>query len=473
MPSSRCLLRLPHPPSSLLAAPIAPHTSTSLRHAAPFSASASQCMPAPAKKKGVTFGGPPARGTKALRIKKTVRQSTARPPAPGERRALRKRIVLSNTNALEVAGLRDATLDSLVDEAMVGKVVGLPGQVVDSLRVVEAFKVHQGWGLFRRPACLVRKETVEIGRVVAEAEEQKTTRRVVLCGERNSGKSVLLLQGLAGAFMRGWVVLNFPEAKDLTIGHTAYSPIPNTTPTQYAQRTYTANLLSQISKANASVLSALQITQSHDLPMPLQRNLTLDRLCELGARDPDIAWPIFQALWKELTAPGRPPVFMALDGLAHVMRLSAYLAPDTKPIHAHDLALVNHFVEYLSGQKQLGNGGVVMAAVSESNQPRTPALEHAPRRKQPESFLEHQLRQLKHWNPYVKGDERVIKALDGVEVLRLKGLSREEARGVMEYYAASGMLRNTVTEGFVSEKWSLAGQGIVGELERAAVRLRV
>lgn len=294
-------------------------------------------------------------------------------------------------------------------------------------------------------------------------------------------------------------------AKDLTIGHTAYSPIPNTNPTQYAQRTYTANLLSQISKANASVLSTLQISQSHDLPMPLQRNLTLDRLCELGARDPDIAWPIFQALWKELTAPGRPPVFMALDGLAHVMRLSAYLAPDTKPIHAHDLALVNHFVEYLSGQKQLGNGGVVMAAVSESNQPRTPALEHAlaaaetkqaaetaqatkstqstelappdensrPRRKQPESFLEHQLRQLKHWNPYVKGDQRVIKALDGVEVLRLKGLSREEARGVMEYYAASGMLRNTVTEGFVSEKWSLAGQGIVGELERAAVRLRV
>ncbi|KAJ9645354.1 hypothetical protein H2199_003360 [Coniosporium tulheliwenetii] len=455
MPPSRCLLRLSQPPSSLLAAPIAPHTSTSIRHAAPFSASASQCMPAPAKKKGVTFGGPPARGTKALRIKKTVRQSTARPPAPGERKALRKRIVLSNTNALEVAGLRDATLDSLVDEAMVGKVVGLPGQVVDSLRAVEAFKVHQGWGLFRRPACLVRKETVEIGRVVAEAGEEKKTRRLVLCGERNSGKSVLLLQGLAGAFMRGWVVVNFPEAKDLTIGHTAYSPIPNTTPTQYAQRTYTANLLSQISKANNSILSTLQITQSHDLPMPLQRNLTLDRLCELGARDPDISWPIFQALWKELTAPGRPPIFMALDGLAHVMRLSAYLAPDMKPIHAHDLALVNHFVEYLSGRRELSNGGVVMAAVSESNQPRTPALEHAlaaaetrqadaargteiaqgaegetskPRRRQPESFLEHQLRSLKHWNPYVKGDERVIKALDGVEVLRLKGLSREEAR---------------------------------------------
>jgi small subunit ribosomal protein S29 len=43
----------------------------------------------------------------------------------------------------------------------------------------------------------------------------------------------------------------------------------------------------------------------------------------------------------------------------------------------------------------------------------------------------------------------------------------------MEYYAMSGVLRNTVTERLVSEKWSVSGGGIIGELERATVRTRI
>jgi small subunit ribosomal protein S29 len=60
-----------------------------------------------------------------------------------------------------------------------------------------------------------------------------------------------------------------------------------------------------------------------------------------------------------------------------------------------------------------------------------------------------------------------------VDVLKVGGLSKEEARALIEYYAASGMLRAKVDEPFVTEKWSLAGMGNVGELERATVRLRV
>ncbi|KAF2453072.1 hypothetical protein BDY21DRAFT_367302 [Lineolata rhizophorae] len=38
--------------------------------------------------------------------------------------------------------------------------------------------------------------------------------------------------------------------------------------------------------------------------------LSLQSACELGARDPDFAWPVFRAFWAELTKPGlgRPPV---------------------------------------------------------------------------------------------------------------------------------------------------------------------
>jgi small subunit ribosomal protein S29 len=77
------------------------------------------------------------------------------------------------------------------------------------------------------------------------------------------------------------------------------------------------------------------------------------------------------------------------------------------------------------------------------------------------------------WNPYAPFDDRVGKSLEGVEAHKVEGLSKTEAKGLMEYYAMSGVLRNSVTERLVSEKWSLSGGGIIGELERATVRTRI
>ena len=59
-----------------------------------------------------------------------------------------------------------------------------------------------------------------------------------------------------------------------------------------------------------------------------------------------------------------------------------------------------------------------------------------------------------------------------VGAVKLQGLTKDEARGVMEYYAQSGLFREAVTEGTVSEKWTLAGSGIIGELEKASVGVR-
>jgi small subunit ribosomal protein S29 len=132
---------------------------------------------------------------------------------PGERKALRKRIVLSNTNALEVpmAGL-DRQL-SLTLENHVGSVVGLNGNTVDGLRAVEAFKTTQGWGLFRRPGVLVRRETSELAGRMLDASLEKKTIRMVVDGAKGSGKSMLLLQAMAVGFVREWIVLNIPEGR--------------------------------------------------------------------------------------------------------------------------------------------------------------------------------------------------------------------------------------------------------------------
>lgn len=161
----------------------------------------------------------PKRGVKSLNVKKGrkgVQPDTGKRPAPGERKAMRKRIVLSNNNALEVSSLTDLDKPSVLSKKNEGQVKGLPEEVVDALRAVEAFKPTQGWSLFRRPATLIRKETTQLAELLKEAEGEgegetaKTIRRVVV-GERMSGKSSLLLQGLAMAFVRDWVVVNLPD----------------------------------------------------------------------------------------------------------------------------------------------------------------------------------------------------------------------------------------------------------------------
>lgn len=129
---------------------------------------------------------------------------------------MRKRIVLTNDNALEVSSLKDLDKATALSEKNEGQVRGLPEQVVDALRAVEAFKTTQGWSLFRRPATLMRKETIQLAKLLKEVEDpvdgqQKKTLRRVLSGDRMSGKSTLLLQGLAMAFLRDWVVINLPE----------------------------------------------------------------------------------------------------------------------------------------------------------------------------------------------------------------------------------------------------------------------
>ena len=175
-----------------------------------FSTSAARHAPPP-KKKGMAQAA--KKGTRTLNVKKgrSATQDTGRRPAPGERRAARKRIVLTNDNALEVASLQDLSGADALSAANHNRVLGIPEATVDALRAVEAFKTTQGWSLFRRPATLVRRETLELASLMQEAEGQKKTLRRILSGERLSGKSTLLLQGLTMAFLRHWIVINLPE----------------------------------------------------------------------------------------------------------------------------------------------------------------------------------------------------------------------------------------------------------------------
>ena len=136
-----------------------------------------------------------------------------KPPASGERKALRKRVITTNVNALEVQGLEDFSPENVSSlENKLGQVLGISDSVADSLRAAEAFKPTQGWRMFRRPATLVRRETVEIARLLDKAQGGATERKVIT-GSRASGKSVLLLQAMAMAQLKNWIVIHVPEGK--------------------------------------------------------------------------------------------------------------------------------------------------------------------------------------------------------------------------------------------------------------------
>lgn len=123
--------------------------------------------------------------------------------------------MLSNTNALEVPGLVDLSDKILLDQAYMTRVVGIPGTVVDQLRAVEAFKPTQSWELFRRPALLIRKESLEVSKLLEEAAAKNGTARLILDGSRGTGKSLMLLHSMANAFLKGWVVINIPEGETI------------------------------------------------------------------------------------------------------------------------------------------------------------------------------------------------------------------------------------------------------------------
>ncbi|KAG7133702.1 37S ribosomal protein S23 like [Verticillium longisporum] len=412
-------------------------------------------------------------------------------PEPGERKAFRKRIQLSNNNAAVVTGLPVADAAAMVSKENLGRIISMPDKLIDQLRALESFKTTQNWGLFRKPHMLVRKETMQMMERLNEAAAEKQTLRAVLTGERVSGKSLLLMQAMSHALLNNWVVIHIPEgeyskppsppvlspfgistdssaAQDLTNAHTEYSPVPQTTPVEFIQPVYCFHLLQTIIKANHDILAQYKASKnySHLQLLHLPEDPTLADLIT-AAKEPDYAWPVLKALWYELTAvPGRPPVLLGLDGLSHVMKVSEYRDPSFNLVHSHDLTLVRLFTDALSGKTPFANGGAVIGATSRSNAPRSPSMDLALAR----SFAAAAGKHVPTADPYRKDyDPRVHEVLEKVDVFHVDNVSKAEARAVMEYWAASGMLRSLVNETTVTEKWTLGGQGVIGEIERAAL----
>jgi small subunit ribosomal protein S29 len=274
-------------------------------------------------------------------------------------------------------------------------------------------------------------------------------------------------------------------------GDTAYTAIEGTNPVQYNQPNAISALLTRTVEANRELLSKLHVSQQHPSLKMLQPGSTLEDLAKLGFSDPAVSWLVFQALWTELTATApaqgleknfqpRPPMLVAVDGLAHWMNETAYRDADHKPIHPHDLTFVNHFLSLLKEGDSLKNGGLLLYATSSSNNPNPKSLNIAlDRLAARQAGISTSSPDYPNPPAYSGADTRVLdllspaeKAVSPVELQTLDGLTRDETRGFYEYFARSGLLREVINEQWVSEKWSLSGGGIIGELEKLGRRLR-
>ncbi|KAL4811107.1 mitochondrial ribosomal death-associated protein 3-domain-containing protein [Aspergillus unguis] len=491
-----CLTQLRQTPRAILQSP------TALPRGPAFHTSAVLQKNPLAKKSSSGHMGPKYREAVSIKIKKKRPQERVRPPAVGERKALRKRIVLSNPNALEVEGMQELSAETMVDSRLRGSVVALPVPMIDQLRAVQAFKTHQGWSLFRRPGTVLRRETLEMGRffdnISGEGPEKASVVKRVLTGQRKSGKSVHLLQAMAMGFTKDWIVLSVPEARDLVSGTASYAPLSEENPSLYVQPSSTAELLSRTVTANQKLLSKLRVSQQHPALPAAKPGMALEDLAKIGVQDHASAWLVFQAFWAELTAtsaaPGlekhftpRPPMLVAIDGLGHWMKDSAYRSAKHELIHAHDFVFVRHFLDLLKpgkGKPTLPNGGALLYATSASNNPSIYGFDLA---------LQQVTARNAGVNPsspefplpkaFSYPDQRVLEAFNlpkptsakegALEVQEIGGLTRDEARGFLEYFARSGLLRETVSDEWASEKWTLAGGGVIGELEKVGRRLRV
>ncbi len=253
----------------------------------------------------------------------------------------------------------------------------------------------------------------------------------------------------------------------------------------YNQPHLTQLLLQRAVASNDSILRTLKLNHKHGKPLTLKNNATLYDLAQLGAQDFHLAHTAWQALYKELSEPGqnsRPPVLVAADGVDHWMGLSLYRNSEYKFIHAHQFSLVAQLVNLLFStpkEQNFVNGGLVLFSTSGSNSPAHPTFD----------LLLSQMRAVQHQHvapsdadfplpkPYSKADERVLSfsgpatAPGNVNLMDLKGLSREESKGYLEYFARSGLLHQRVTDGFVGEMRGLSGGGVVGELARLGRRV--
>ncbi|SCV67816.1 BQ2448_5427 [Microbotryum intermedium] len=295
-------------------------------------------------------------------------------------------------NVLDSVTLKPRDLSSLAElqpkaltEESVGQVKAFSSQALQAFKNLTIPNlIQKEFSATTRPATVVRSVTLKVKNLIdqSKANSSESSRTVLSqfhpparvgptenrltdtrhClsstdGPSGSGKSVVMLQGLAYAQATGWIVLYLPSATPLVNSSTSHVYSPQRA--LFDQPEFAAQFLQRIAQTNKSVLTSLKTTQPYELladrTLPIGTSLysIITQSSAQGRSSP----LLLEALFYELSQQSTYPVLLAIDQAQGLFNTTEYVDPTYRKLEAHDLSLPRLLLDYVGGLKNFVSRG--------------------------------------------------------------------------------------------------------------------
>ncbi|SCZ93135.1 BZ3500_MvSof-1268-A1-R1_Chr6-2g08483 [Microbotryum saponariae] len=272
-------------------------------------------------------------------------------------------------NVLESVTLKPKNLSSLAELQPQTLTQQSVGQVkAFSSQALQAFKnwtipglIQKEFSATTRPATVVRSVTLKVKNLIDQSKGNSSeASRTVLNGPSGSGKSVVMLQGLAYAQATGWIVLYLPSGTSIPATPLVNSSTPHVYSPQRAlfdQPQFAAQFLQRIAQTNKTLLTSLKTTQPYELTADLPIGTSLYSLITQSSPQDRIAPLLLEALFFELSRQTSHPVLLAIDQAQGLFNTTQCVDPTYRKLEAHDLSLPRLLLDYVGGVKNFVRSG--------------------------------------------------------------------------------------------------------------------
>ncbi|KAI9236630.1 MAG: mitochondrial ribosomal death-associated protein 3-domain-containing protein [Podila humilis] len=324
-------------------------------------------------------------------------------------------------------------IPSTATKENVGKVLGFPTSVVPALsQTTYPTLLNEQFDLIKPAALVVRESTVSLlEKIDASMKTPSSQTRLVLTGDAGAGKSAMLLQTVSHCLSAGWAVIYIPKASTWMNSSYAYNTVPHST--SFVQPLLASTLVGQIHNVNKSVLSKLVTSEMvkvgrHDV----EKGTSLSALLEVGVKDQFAAQEVMEVFMKEMRAQKEIPTLIAVDEVNSFFRPTQYLRQDGKEMDPEHLKLPKLFLDYISGKSSLNHGAVVAATSDSLMINKSEVLEVA--------------LGTKVVSPYKSLSQTIMPWATGLTTVQVPNYTREEAKGVFDYYKKGNIIFDAASE---------------------------
>ncbi|KAG9069405.1 37S ribosomal protein S23 mitochondrial [Linnemannia hyalina] len=331
-------------------------------------------------------------------------------------------------------------LPSTATKEHVGQVLGFPSTVIPALaQTAYPTLLNEQFELIKPAALVVRESTVSFLEKVDKAMKTPSSQsRIVLTGEAGSGKSALLLQTVSHCLSAGWIVIYVPKATTWMNSSFAYNKVANTT--SFVQPLLASNLVGQIQNVNKSVLDKITTSETAMVGRhEVEKGTKLSALLEVGVKDQFAAQDVMEVFMKEIGAQNGIPTLVAVDEVNSFFRPTQYLSQDGKELDPEHLKLSKLFLNYISGKSTFKHGAVVAATSNTLLANKSEVLDVT--------------LGVKEVSPYKRLSQTILPWTQGLTSVEVPNYTREEAKGVFDYYKKANIFFDAASEPFFLNKF--------------------